>query len=874
MATQGTRLTTGLPKLDRVLKGLLPGDNIVWQVDSIEDYALLVKPYCEAASRTGRKLIYFRFASHPPVVPPECGAEIYELNPEDGFESFIASIHREIEKAGRGTFYVFDCLSELAGDWYSDQMLGNFFMLTCPYLFDLETITYFALFRNHHSSHATNPIAETTQLLLEVLRHNSSLYIRPIKVQHRHSPTMNMLHKWEGDDFKPVTSSAFIAEILAASWGRGIEANDVMDFFGRTLLDAHNTLKEKPSDRDRKEKSGAIFDHLCRMIISRDPKILQLISKYLTLNDVLEIANRMIGTGLIGGKAVGMLLARAILKKTEAKFASLLEEHDSFYIGSDTFYTFLVRNGVWWVRQKQRHPKTFLEGSEEARRRILTGKFPEYMIHQFEKMLDYFGQSPFIVRSSSLLEDNFGNSFAGKYESVFCANQGPRETRLENFLAAVRSIYASTMSEGALRYRAQRGLLDQDEQMALLVMRVSGSMQGHDFYPAIAGVGFSFNPYVWSKEIDPNAGVLRIVFGLGTRAVNRSDDDYTRIIALNAPNRRPESNFDEIRQYAQRKVDYLDLNANQLVSGDFVDVLSHRPDLPMDLFASADRSDNEGHGPRPKILTFEKLVSKTDFVKEMREVLSTLHAAYNYPVDIEFTANFFEENRHKINLLQCRPLQVQGIETIHMAPIDVADSDLIIKARGAVVGQSRVRHIDRFIYVVPSLYGQLPVSNRYEIARLIGEINHALPTTPSETVMLLGPGRWGTQSPELGIPVSFPEINRIAILCEIVAMREGLVPDVSLGTHFLNELVEMDMLYLALFPKQGDNYLNASFFENAPNQILQWTPHAEKFASIVRVIETRGLTGADRNITLYANAPEQKVICYRASNQNQAPKSP
>ncbi len=94
-------------------------------------------------------------------------------------------------------------------------------------------------------------------------------------------------------------------------------------------------------------------------------------------------------------------------------------------------------------------------------------------------MLDYFGQSPIIVRSSSLLEDNFGNAFAGKYDSVFCVNQRPREKRLEDLLSAVRTIYASTMSERALMYRARRGILDRDEQMGLLVQRVSGSQQGH-----------------------------------------------------------------------------------------------------------------------------------------------------------------------------------------------------------------------------------------------------------------------------------------------------------------------------------------------------------------------------------------------------------
>src|SRR3990167_6344357 len=217
---------------------------------------------------------------------------------------------------------------------------------------------------------------------------------------------------------------------------------------------------------------------LLRMAISRDERMLELARKYLTLGDLLAVWKRMIGTGLIGGKAVGMLMAGAILKQADPRWSDLLEAHDSFFIGSDVFYTFLVENGCWWLRQKQRDPATFLDGVEEARRRILTGRFPDYIRREFAEMLDYFGQSPIIVRSSSLLEDSFGNAFAGKYESVFCANQGPHQKRLEDFMSAVRTIYASTMSEKALRYRAQRGILDRDEQMSLLVQRVSGTRHG------------------------------------------------------------------------------------------------------------------------------------------------------------------------------------------------------------------------------------------------------------------------------------------------------------------------------------------------------------------------------------------------------------
>ena len=135
----------------------------------------------------------------------------------------------------------------------------------------------------------------------------------------------------------------------------------------------------------------------------------------------------------------------------------------------------MVENGCWWLRQKQRDPATFLDGVEEAQRLVLAGQFPQYLVDEFAEMLDYFGQSPIIVRSSSLLEDAYGNAFSGKYESVFCANQGPHAKRLQEFLSAVKTIYASTMSEKALHYRAQRGLLDRDEQMSLLVQRVSGA---------------------------------------------------------------------------------------------------------------------------------------------------------------------------------------------------------------------------------------------------------------------------------------------------------------------------------------------------------------------------------------------------------------
>jgi hypothetical protein len=864
MAQIDARLSTGLTGLDRVLKGLIPGDNIVWQVDSIDDYADLARPYCLKAAEAGKRLIYFRFAKHASLSPPEAEAKVRQLHPEDGFEQFLTEVHRVIERAGRGAFYVFDCLSELTVDWYSDQMLGNFFMLTCPYLFDMETIAYFALLRNYHSAHATTAISETAQVLVDVFRHKERLYIQPLKVQQRHSPTMYMLHRRDEEEFVPVTQSATIAEILTTMPWRRLVSGEGAGVWERTFLTAEDVLKEVEGGRRPQLDAREHFRRLARMSLSREGRVSHLIERYMTLRDVLEVGRRMIGTGLIGGKAVGMLLARAILRRRSDRWGELLEPHDSFYIGSDVFYTFLVRNGIWWVRQQQRNEQTFLQGAERARQSILRGGFPDDIERQFADMLDYFGQSPIIVRSSSLLEDNFGNAFAGKYESVFCANQGSRDQRLEDFKSAVRTIYASTMSEKALRYRAQRGLLEQDEQMALLVQRVSGAMHEGLYYPQFAGVGLSFNPYRWSEEIDPEAGMLRLVFGLGTRAVDRADDDYTRIVALNAPTRRPEGEQDEARHYTQRRVDVLDLEANQLVTRRFSDVCARSPDLPLDLFASEDpetrRRARAAGLPEAsaRVLGFAKLLGSTSFVRDMREMLATLGAAYDYPVDVEFTANFLDGDQARVNVVQCRPLQVAGGGTSVPMPENLSDEDVIAEASGAVIGRSRALKVDRFIYVVPEAYAALPVGEKHSVARLVGRLAH-LADGDDRAVVLLGPGRWGTTTPSLGVPAAFADINTVSALCEIVAMKGDVVPDVSLGTHYFSDLVESDILYLALFPHRDGNRLARDFFEGSENRLPELMPDASEWQTAVRVIDP-----SPGSVTLNADTLKQRVVCYRS----------
>ncbi len=849
--------TTGLAGLDRILTGLLPGDTLFWQIDAVEEYREVVAPFAQVARRAGQPLIYFRFAGHEPLLLPESGTVVCRLDPAPGFENFIAAVHAAIEQAGPDAQFVFDCLSRLAADWYSDQMLASFVMLTCPMLHSRRGAAYFALYRNYHSAQAAGPIQAAAQVFLDTYRHHGELFVRPVKAEGRCPPTQNMLHVWRGDDFQAVTASAVISEILTTEQWSGLASDSGGGFWETAFIRARELVQNGETDHAEPGRAKETFNTLVKMIVSRDVEMQGLLARHLTLQDVLDVRRRMIGTGLIGGKTVGMLLSRAIVKQCIPRFAELLEEHDSFFVGSDVFYDFLVRSGAWPIRQRQRRPETFLDGAEEARQKILAGKFPAHVLRQLEELLDYFGQSPFIVRSSSLLEDNFGNAFAGTYESVFCANQGPREERLQNLLAAIREIYASSMGEKALRYRADRGMLDRDEQMALLIMRVSGAAYGSRYYPQMAGVGFSFNPYAWAPEIDPQAGVARLVFGLGTRAVNRSDDDYTRIVALNAPGKRPEANFDEVAQYAQRRMDFLDLAANRLASDYFSEVVRDAMDIPLEMFATPEELPNTNAAGQNWVPTFDRLLTRTDFVKDLREMLQALQAAYRHPVDIEFAANLVDGARYKINLLQCRPLQVQGTSAVELPETPVAPEDLLISARGAVIGQSRLAQIDRFVYVSPDVYGQLLLQDRHEIARVLGDVNRVRDESLA-TVMMLGPGRWGSTSPHLGIPVNFHQISRVAILCEIVAMHDNLVPDVSLGTHFLNELVERNMLYLALFPQKGGNFLRQDFFESAPNRLMDLVPGAGKFDRAIRVIDTARLPGAVP-IQIAANAQRQTV---------------
>jgi len=853
-------LSTGIKGLDNVLGGLRAGDNVVWQIDDINDYIDLVKPFVTQSLKEKRKVIYIRFATHKELVKPSKNIKRYELNADAGFESFTTKVNNIITEEGEGAYYIFDCLSELLLAWATDLMLGDFFMLTCPYLYELKTVTYFAILRNNHSFKSIARIRETTQLLLDVYRCEGGSYIHPLKVWNRYSPTMFLPHQRKNDSCIPITDSVNAAKILSYIREKGAEsAKRNLDYWDRLFIEAEELIGNKAS----KEKIQETIKKLCNIMISKNKKILSLAMRTFSLEELIEIKSRLIGSGFIGGKTVGMLLARKILSKDLPEWKDIQESHDSFYIGSDIFYSYIVHNRWWKLHMQQKTDEGYFNIAEVLKEKMLFGVFPEEIMERFQQIIEYFGSSPIIIRSSSLLEDDFGNAFAGKYESIFLANQGTPEQRYLQFAEAVRKIYASTMNDDALVYRKQRGLDKSDEQMALLVQRVSGAHHKNYFFPDLAGVGVSYNTYVWNNSIDPKAGMLRVVFGLGTRAVNRVEGDYPRMVALDDPLLRPYAEKDDLRKYSQHDCDLINTKDNLLETISFENLISSKSYNNIERVAVKDYESIQAMnktGFKEKdywILTLDNLFRDSKLVDTFKKILKILEASYRYPVEIEFTINFTKDNKLKINLLQCRPLQTRGLGNKVIIPERIKNQNILFDSQGYFLGGNISQKIQWVIYVDPEKYSKLILQDKYEIARIVGKLNISIKNKEEIPTLLMGPGRWGTTTPSLGVPVKFAEINNVTCMAEVAFSAGNLMPELSFGTHFFQDLVETNIFYIAIFPGKKDVVFNNKSFQEMDNLFTKLIPESAKYEDVIGVYDL-----GSKGLKIMSDVLSQRVVCF------------
>jgi hypothetical protein len=338
-------------------------------------------------------------------------------------------------------------------------------------------------------------------------------------------------------------------------------------------------------------------------------------------------------------------------------------------------------------------------------------------------------------------------------------------------------------------------------------------------------------------------GLARLVYGLGTRAVDRTGNDYSRLVALGAPLLRPEVTPE--RQAATRSAWSTRSTCRSTGSRPFPWTRSSRgagrPGLE---WAASVRSEDglseptgglDGVDPGKLCVTFDRLLARTRFATLLRGRLRRLEDAYGTPINVEFA-----QVEDRFYLLQCRPLVQAEAAEAGKLPRGVGSDRVIFSTRG-LVRSGEVRDIEHVVLVDPAAYDEAGPEERAAVSRAVARVNDALEGTP---FLLLGPGRWGTNDSRLGVKVHYADINHCRVLIEIAHRRGTYVPEVSYGTHFFQDLVEDGIFYLALHPGEDGTTWRDAFFDGSPNALEQVSPQDRDLAKILRVIRIADVESA------------------------------
>ncbi len=613
----------------------------------------------------------------------------------------------------------------------------------------------------------------------------------------------------------------------------------------------------------------AIIAVLIRTTISDQLKYIKIARQWFTVEDLREINRRKIGGGKIGGKAAGMLLAMRILKETApSDIRNRFRLPVSYYLGSDVFYNFMSLNDLGtWNGQKYKTEEQMREDYPLLREEFSKGQFPPEVVESLERVLLEAETRPLIVRSSSLLEDNFGTSFAGKYESIFLPNQGTREERLSALTNAIARIYASVMNPDVLIYRHTKELADYDERIGILIQIVEGQKVGRYYFPHAAGVAFSRNLFRWSPQIKQDEGFLRLVCGLGTRAVDMLADDYPRLVALSHPRLHSSSDVRTIKRYSQQNIDAIDLEANTFTTVPVNEAL-HTDYDPLRYIAQVEQDDylapirSRLDSTSKLVLTFDGLLSRTPFSKSMRAALILLETHYGSPVDTEFTVEVLNPDEQpdvQITLLQCRP-QSHIHETVDVQIPNNLEKENIIFSSQTMVPQGAVKDIQYVLFVPSEGYFRLETqAERTQLERAIGQLNSLL---KDNTYIAVGPGRWGTSTPDLGVHVAYGDIYNARALVELAGEEVGASPEPSFGTHFFQDLMEANIYPLGVFLDEEGTIFKKDFFYGTRNRLTEFidveNPRVVAALKLIAVTDYR----LNASISLIMDANKSRAVAF------------
>ncbi len=610
---------------------------------------------------------------------------------------------------------------------------------------------------------------------------------------------------------------------------------------------------------------------LLRRVISEQLDFLGVAKHHMTVRDANRILTNSVGTeggsGRVGGKAAGMVLAAAILRDAAAAGHEEwpFRTPESLFVRTDVFQRFLrVNDLIEYTDQKYKDIDQVRSEFGAVREVFKNAEFPEDVVKQIRAFLERIGPHPLIVRSSSLLEDNFNYAFSGKYASIFLGNQGDLEDRLHQLLGAIAEVFASTLGPDPIAYRRAKNLIDYDELMGVIIQKVVGKRHGRFFFPAWAGVAFSHNEYRWNPRIRKEDGLVRLVMGLGSRAVDRVGGDYPRMIALGMPTLRPEGNVQDACRYSQRYLDVIDLKRNEFRCVSLDRILAEGP-YPLlhdivsihrdgDLIPPVTKRITES--PENLIVTFDNLLARSEFVPRLRWMLESIARAYDRPVDVEFAFD-----GQDFYVLQCRPLSSRIEMSDVQIPANVPETDQIFSARSDVA-TADLAQVEYIVYVDPVRYTALAsAADCHTVTAAVGHLNAAL---EGKRYILMGPGRWGSSDHRLGVRVTYADINHTLLLIEIARAREGYEPDVSFGTHFFQDLVEAGIQHLPLYPDRAEVVFNEAFLRDSENRLTSLVPSASDLTDIVRVIHVPSASGG-RSLRIMMDGKKDEALAFLES---------
>jgi len=571
--------------------------------------------------------------------------------------------------------------------------------------------------------------------------------------------------------------------------------------------------------------------------------------------------------GRLGGKSSSLFLAMQILKEVKDKpLLKQIKTPNTWYLTSDGMVSFIHYNNLEGVMEQKY--KELDEINIEYPNIVQIFKnsfFPPEIERGLMMIIDNIGEKPIIVRSSSLLEDSLKAAFSGKYKSLFLANTGDKEKRLHSLKDAIAEVYASIFSQDPIEYRSEKGLLDFNEEMGILIQEVVGNKVGKYFFPSFAGVAFSENNFRWSPRITRDDGFIRLVPGIGTRAVDRLSDDYPIMISPGKPNLRVNVSPNEIIKYSPKHIDVINMDTSRFETIE-ISVLIKELGPKIPLIKQMISISSDGFIQKPGslinvnfqsdqiVINFEGLFINTDFIKQIKETLDILKLKIGEPVDIEFA-----HDGKDLYLLQCRPQSYNSDNSPSPIPQDIKQEKIIFTAEN-YISNGYVPDITHVVYVDPGKYSLLNnISDLKDIGKAVGKLNKIL---PKKQFILLGPGRWGSRGDiKLGVNVSYADLKNTSVLIEIARQKGNYTPDLSFGTHFFQDLIEASIKYLPLYPDKKNIIFNNIFFNKSANIFSKLLPEYSHLESAIRVIDIPE-SWEDQILKIVMNADLNKAIGY------------